>query len=224
MRCPWRMRRPRFIHLRRIQAESLKGRCPAPTVGLGSRHRGRGEFPGESDCSRAKSFCFPSLPGYSVFYPGCCSFVSHSLQPHGLQHTRLPCPSLSSWACLCPVSQWRHPTILSSVVPFSSCLQSFPESGSFLISQLFASYPGFTKPKTCKIKPVNCILKYMTMKTYHWLLFGLWKESMEWVTLKLKLGLCCGSCSVVSDSATPWTVAYQAFLSMGFSRHEYWSG
>ena len=53
------MRRPRFIHLHRIKAESLKGHCPFPTVGLGSWHRGRGEFPGESDCSCAKSLCFP---------------------------------------------------------------------------------------------------------------------------------------------------------------------
>ena len=69
------------------------------------------------------------------------SVVSDSLQPHGLQHSRLPCPSLSCWACLnsCPLSQWCHPTILSSVAPFSSCLQSFPASGSFLMSQLFIS-------------------------------------------------------------------------------------
>ena len=69
------------------------------------------------------------------------SGVSSSLQPHGLQHTRLPCPSPSPRACSssCPLSRWCHPTISSSVVPFSSCLQSFPASGSFLASQLFAS-------------------------------------------------------------------------------------
>ena len=89
----------------------------------------------------AKSFCFPSLPGYSVFYPGCCSFVSHSLQPHGLQHTRLPCPSLSPGVCSnsCPMSWWCHPTISFSVVPFSSCPHSFPASGYFPMSQLFTS-------------------------------------------------------------------------------------
>jgi len=60
---------------------------------------------------------------------------------HRLQHTSLPCPSPTPRACsnLCPSSQWGHPTILSSIVPFSSCLQSFPPSGSFPISQLFAS-------------------------------------------------------------------------------------
>ena len=63
-----------------------------------------------------------------------------TLQPHGLQHTRLPCPSSTPRACSnsCPLSQWGHST-MSSVVPFSSCLQSFPASGSFPVSQLFGS-------------------------------------------------------------------------------------
>ena len=67
--------------------------------------------------------------------------VSDSLRPHGLQHAKLPCPSPSSVACWnsCPLSQWRHPTISSSLAPFFSCLQSFPASGSFLMSQLFTS-------------------------------------------------------------------------------------
>ena len=69
-----------------------------------------------------------------------CSVVSDSLRPHGLQHTRLPCPSStpgvhSNW---CPLSQWCHPAISASVVPFSSCPQSFPASESFPMSQLFA--------------------------------------------------------------------------------------
>ena len=61
--------------------------------------------------------------------------------PHGLQHTRLPCPSLSPWDCSnsCPSSWWHHPTISSSVVPFSSCLQLFPAPGSFPVSRLFTS-------------------------------------------------------------------------------------
>ena len=65
------------------------------------------------------------------------SVVSSSLRPHALQHTRLPCPSPSPGAC--SLSRWCHPTILSSVIPFSSCLQSFPASGSCLRSQSFAS-------------------------------------------------------------------------------------
>ena len=69
------------------------------------------------------------------------SVVSSSLQPHELQHTRLPCPSPSHGACSdsCPLSQWCHAIILSSVVPFSCCLKSFPASGSFLMSQLLVS-------------------------------------------------------------------------------------
>ena len=69
-----------------------------------------------------------------------CSVVSYSLRPHELQHARLPCPS-SPGACsnLCPLSKWCHPTTSSSVVPFSSCLQSFPASGSFQMRQFFAS-------------------------------------------------------------------------------------
>ena len=57
------------------------------------------------------------------------------------QHTRLPCPSptLRAYPNSCPLSQWCHPSISSSVIPFSSCLQSFPASGSFLVSQFFAS-------------------------------------------------------------------------------------
>ena len=64
--------------------------------------------------------------------------MSSSLQPHGLQQTRPPYPSLSPGACSnsCPLSQWCHPTISSSVVPFSSCLQSFPASGSFLTIEI----------------------------------------------------------------------------------------
>ena len=67
--------------------------------------------------------------------------VSNSLQPHALQHTRLPCPSPSSGACsnLCSLTQCCHRTISSSIVPFSSCLQSFPAWESFLMSWLFAS-------------------------------------------------------------------------------------
>ena len=69
------------------------------------------------------------------------SVMSNSLQLHGLQHARLPCPSPIPRACSnsCPSSRWCHPTILSSAIPFSSCLQSFPESESFLMSQYFPS-------------------------------------------------------------------------------------
>ena len=67
--------------------------------------------------------------------------MSDSLLPHGLQHARPPCPSPTPrvYSNSCPLSWWCHPTISSSVVPFSSRLQSFPASGSFQISQLFTS-------------------------------------------------------------------------------------
>jgi len=69
------------------------------------------------------------------------SVMSNSLIPHGLQHTRLPCPSPSPGACSnsYPLSQWCHTTISSSVTHFSSYLQSFPAPGSFPVSQLFTS-------------------------------------------------------------------------------------
>ena len=69
-----------------------------------------------------------------------CSVVSNSLWPHGLQHARLPClPSPRACSNSCPSSKWCHPTISSSVVPFSSRLQSFWASGSFPVSQFFTS-------------------------------------------------------------------------------------
>ena len=70
-----------------------------------------------------------------------CSFVSESLWPHGLQHTRLLCPPLSPRAGSnsCALSQWRYLTNPSSVVPFSFCLHYFPTSGSFPMSRHFAS-------------------------------------------------------------------------------------
>ena len=70
-----------------------------------------------------------------------CSVMSNQLWLHGLHHAKLPCPPPSPRVCSnsCSWSQWCHPTISSSVVPFSSCLQSFPASGFFLISQFFAS-------------------------------------------------------------------------------------
>ena len=69
------------------------------------------------------------------------SVVSDPLRPHGRQNARLPCPSPTPgvYSNSCPLSWWCHPTISSSVIPFSSCLQPFPASGSFPVSQLFVS-------------------------------------------------------------------------------------
>ena len=80
--------------------------------------------------------CFPSVSSVQ-FSP---SVVFNSLRPYESQHTRPPCPSPTPriYPNPCPSSQWCHPAISSSVVPFSSCPQSFPASGSFPMSQLFA--------------------------------------------------------------------------------------
>ena len=91
----------------------------------------------------------------SLFFPDCigsyirilisvqfsCSVMSNSLRPQGLQHAKPLCPSTTPrvYSNSCPLSWWCHPTISSSVVPFSSYLQSFPASGSFSMSQFFAS-------------------------------------------------------------------------------------
>ena len=81
--------------------------------------------------------------------------LSHGLTL-GLPHTRLPCPSPTPRACSnsCPSSWWCHPTISSSVVPFSTCLQSFPGSGSFPMSQFFAS-GGQSIEASASVLPVN---------------------------------------------------------------------
>ena len=70
-----------------------------------------------------------------------CSVVSDYLQPLGLQHPRFPCPSPipRAYSNSCPSHRWCHPTISSSVIPFSSCLQSFPASGTFPMSRFFTS-------------------------------------------------------------------------------------
>ena len=85
------------------------------------------------------------IPGSRNMSAHYCQFsrsvVSGSSRPHRLQHTRLPCPSPTpgAYSNLCPSWRWRHPTVSSSVVPFSSHLQSFPASGSLQMRQFFAS-------------------------------------------------------------------------------------
>ena len=78
---------------------------------------------------------------FSQFSQFSRSFMSDSLWPHGLQHARPPCssPTTGVYPNSCPLSWWCHPIISSSVVPFSFCLQSFPASGSFPMSQSFSS-------------------------------------------------------------------------------------
>ena len=103
-----------------------------------------------------------------------CSAVSNSLWPHGLQHTRLPCPSptLGAYSNPCPLCWWCHPTISSSVVPFSSCLQSFPASGSFQMSQFFLS--------GCQSAGISASKSALPMNIQDWFPLG-W---IGWISLK----------------------------------------
>ena len=96
-----------------------------------------GDLPNPGIELRSRALQADSLPTVSSVH----SVMSDSLWPHGLQHARPPCPSPTAgvYSDSCPLSPWRHPTVSSSVIPFSSCLQSFPASGSFPMSQFFAS-------------------------------------------------------------------------------------
>ena len=95
------------------------------------------------------------------------SVVYDFLPPHGLQHARPPCPSptLRAYSNSCPLSQWCHPTISSSVVTFSFCLQSFPASGSFPVSQFF-SLSG-------QSIGVSALASVLPMNIQGWFLLGL---------------------------------------------------
>ena len=100
-----------------------------------------------------------------------CSVVSDSLQPHGLQHASavLPCPSPSpgAYSNSYPLSQWCHSTISSSVIPFSSCLQSFSASGSFPGSWFFAS-GGQRIGVSASVLPGDYLLgKWNKLKHFH---------------------------------------------------------
>ena len=139
-----------------------------------------------------------------------CSVVSDSLWPHGLQHARPPCPSPATRACSnsCPLSQWCHRTVLSSVIPFSSCLQSFPTSGSFKMSWLLAS--GGQRIGVSASAPV------LSMNIQNW--FPL--ELTGWISLQSK-----GLSRVFSNT----TVQKHQFLMLSFlygptltSIHDYW--
>ena len=173
-----------------------------------------------------------------------CSVGSVSLWPHGLQHARLPCPSPTSWACLssCPSSRWCHPTISSTVVPLSSCLQSFPASRSFQMSQFFASggqsigvsasasvlpmniqdwFPlGLSGLISLQSKGLSRVFSNTTVQKHQFfsaqLSLSSFLKERKWKKVK--------SLSRVRLFVTPWSIAQQAPPSMGFSRQEYWSG
>ena len=89
-------------------------------------------------------------------FSSCCSVMSDSLWSHGLQQARPPCPAPTprAYSNSCALSRWYHPTISSSVIPFSSCLQSFPASGSFPFSQFFTS-GGQSTGVSASVLPMN---------------------------------------------------------------------
>ena len=124
-----------------------------------------------------------------------CSVVSDSVLPHGLKQARPPCPSPSPGACSnsCPSSRWCHPTISSSVIPFSACLQSFPASGSFLMSQFFASGgQSIGASPSASVLPVSIqdwfplALIYLNTNPLTWIqmnnweLSDIWEEAQDW--------------------------------------------
>ena len=113
---------------------------------------------------------------YNSSFQFSCSVVSDSLRPHGLQHNRLPCPSPTPRVYLnsCLLRQGCQPTISSSVVPFSSCLQSFPVSGSFPMSQFFTSGGQSTR--------VSASASILTMNIQDWFPLG-WTG---WISLQSK--------------------------------------
>ena len=102
--------------------------------------------------------------------------MSSSLRPHGLQHAKLPYPSPTprAYSNSCPLSRWYHPVISSSVVPFFSCLQSCPASGSFPMSQFFT--PGGQSIG------VSASASVLQMNVQGWFPLGL----MGWITLQFK--------------------------------------
>ena len=115
-----------------------------------------------------------------------CSVMSDSLQPHGLQHSRLPCPSLSPGFCSssCPLSWWCHPTISPSVSPIFFCPQSFWASGSFPMSQHLPKYWRFSfiiRPSNEGFPFIRRLFSFslfLSLRWYHLHIWGYWYVSI----------------------------------------------
>ena len=138
------------------------------------------------------------------------SVVSDSLWPHGLQHAKSPCPSPSTRDCSnsCPSSRWCHPAISSSVIPFS-CLQSFPASGSFPMSQFFAS----GGQSIGALASASITLVTENHHSYRKKFFSLWGELLGLARFSSVQSL-----SRVRLFVTPWIAACQASMSITNSR------
>ena len=130
--------------------------------------------------------------------------LSLTLQSHGLQHARLPCPSPTpkAYSNSCPLSRWCHPTISSSVIPFASCLQSFSTSGSFPRSQFFAS-----GGQSIGVSASPSVLK---MNIQDWFPLGL----TGWISLQAK-----GLSKVFSNTTTQKHQSFSAQLSLWCNSH-----
>ena len=138
------------------------------------------------------------------------SVISNYLWPHGLQHARPPCPSLTPrvHSNSCPLNQWCNPTISSSVVPLSSCLQSFPASGSFQKSQLFASGGQSIG--------VSASASVLPMNTQDWSPWG-WTG---WISLQSKgLSRVLSNSIVQNINSLVFSFLYSPTLT---SIHDYW--
>ena len=138
--------------------------------------------------------------------------MSNYLWPHGLQYARLPCLSPSPGACSnsCPLSQWCHPAISSSVVPFSSCLQSFPASGSFPVSQFFTSGG--------RSIGVSALASVLLMSVQDWFPLGLAGLILQWDNLNKLFAQPSNFCS------TRFLVWYSIlWVSQGFLNLQPWS-
>ena len=130
----------------------------------------------------------PTLESIALSVQFSLSVVSDSLWPHGRQHARLPCPSQTPGACSnsCLSSQWCHPTILSSVSPFSSCLLSFPALGSFPMSQFFASGGQSTGAlASASVLPMN-IQDWFPLRLTGWIFFQSKKLSRVFSNTKVQ--------------------------------------
>ena len=190
--------------------------------------RGRmeqGSQPGEPGSrAHALHLFWTSLPRRMRSVQFSRSAVSDSLRPHEPQHARPPCPLPipGVYPNPCPLSWWCHPTIPSSVVPFSSCLQSFPASRSFQMSQFFASGgQSIGVTASASVLPLN-IQDWFPLGWTGWISLQSKGLSRAFSNITVQMRGCMLSCfSHVQLLANPWTIACQALLSMGFSRQEY---